>query len=67
MGYLPEKTGKKAEEKRHYHDWYNYETRKTTPLEAFWMTLFTVILCAGLPIGFAALFRYGVPFLSKTW
>jgi len=50
--------------KRKYHDWYNYETRKTTPLEAFWMIVFTVALCAGFPLGFAALFRYGVPFLS---
>ena len=50
--------------KRKYHDWYNYETRKTSPLEAFWMIVFTVALCAGFPLGFAALFRYAVPFLS---
>jgi hypothetical protein len=50
--------------KRHYRDWYNYESRKTTPWEAFWMIVFTVALCAGFPLGFAALFRYGVPFLA---
>ena len=53
--------------KRRYRDWYNYETRKTTPFEAFWMTVFTVALCAGFPLGFAALFRYGVPLLAKLF
>lgn len=52
---------------RHYHDWYNYESRKTTPWEGFWMTVFTVALCAGYPLAFAALFRYGIPLLSKLW
>lgn len=70
MGYLPDKTDGKTidkPEKRHYHDWYNYETRKTTPFEAFWMTVISVVLVAGLPLGFAALFHYGVPFLAKIW
>ena len=53
--------------KREYRDWYNYETRRTTPYEAFWMIVFTVALCAGLPLGFAALFRYLVPLLGKIW
>lgn len=50
--------------KRKYRDWYNYETRKTTIWEAFWMTVFTAALCIGFPVGFAALFMYGVPFLA---
>ena len=33
--------------KRRYHDWYNYETRKTSFLEGFWMTVFTIALCVG--------------------
>ncbi len=53
--------------KRRYRDWYKYESRKTTPAEAFWMTVFTIALCAGFPLGFAALFRYGVPLLAKLF
>lgn len=49
--------------KRHYKDWYNYETRKTSWLEAFWMTVFTVVLVVGFPLMFAAMFRYAVPYL----
>jgi hypothetical protein len=49
--------------KRHYRDWYNYETRKTTFLEGFWMTVFTVALVVGFPMMFAALFHYAVPYL----
>jgi hypothetical protein len=49
--------------KRHYRDWYNYETRKTSWLEAFWMTVFTVVLVVGFPLMFAAMFRYAVPYL----
>lgn len=49
--------------KRHYKDWYNYETRSTSVMEGFWMTVFTIALCVGFPLGFAALFRYAVPFL----
>jgi hypothetical protein len=53
--------------KRHYRDWYRYESRATSPWEAFWMLVFTVALCAGLPLGFAALFRYAVPFFGRIW
>ncbi len=53
--------------KRHYRDWYNYETRHTTPIEAFWMTVFTVALCIGLPLAFAAVFRYGLPLLGSLF
>lgn len=53
--------------KREYRNWYNYETRRTTPYEAFWMIVFTVVLCVGLPVGFAATFRYLVPLLGKLW
>lgn len=49
--------------KRHYKNWYNYETRKTTFLEGFWMTVFTVALVVGFPMMFAALFHYAVPYL----
>jgi hypothetical protein len=49
--------------KRHYKDWYLYETRHTTFWEAVWMLAFTVILCVGLPLGFAAMYRYLVPWL----
>jgi hypothetical protein len=63
MAYIGQKQGKQ----RRYHDWYNYETRHTTPWEGMWMVVFTVALCAGLPLMFAAMFRYGVPFLSSIW
>lgn len=63
MVYLPAKKGAK----RDYHDWYNYESRTTTPWEAFWMFVFTVLLCLGFPLGFAALFRYGLPLLANLW
>lgn len=53
--------------KRRYRDWYNYETRTTTPFDAMWMTIFTVALCVGFPLGFAALFRYGVPLLGRLF
>jgi hypothetical protein len=56
-------TSQQAVKKRHYKDWYLYETRHTTVLEAWWMTVFTVVLVVGLPLGFAALFRYLVPWL----
>jgi hypothetical protein len=49
--------------KRHYKDWYQYETRKTSFFEGFWMTFFTVALVVGFPVMFAAAFRYGVPYL----
>jgi len=52
---------------RKYSDWYKYESRKTTPLEAFWMFVFTVALCVGFPLGFAALFRYGVPLIARLF
>jgi hypothetical protein len=63
MAYLPAHKGPK----RNYHDWYNFESRHSTPWDLFWMTVFTVALCAGFPLGFAALFRYGVPLLGKLW
>ncbi|HNS96749.1 MAG TPA: hypothetical protein PLJ27_16600 [Polyangiaceae bacterium] len=49
--------------KRHYKDWYSYETRQTSWLEAFWMIVFTVVLVIGFPLMFAAMFRYAVPLL----
>lgn len=61
MGHALSKT------KREYRHWFYYETRRTTPYEAFWMFVFTVALCVGLPLGFAALFRYLVPLLGKIW
>ena len=51
------------QKRRHYKDWFTYETRHTTFVEASWMTIFTVVLCLGLPIGFAAMFRYLIPWL----
>ncbi|MBI5535109.1 MAG: hypothetical protein HY898_20450 [Deltaproteobacteria bacterium] len=63
MAYVAEKKGAK----RNYHDWYNYEPQKTTPFDAFWMVVFAVALCAGLPLMFAAIFHYGVPLLGKIW
>jgi hypothetical protein len=51
--------------KRHYRDWYNYESRRTTPSEAFWMTVFTVALVIGFPLAFAALFHYLIPLLGS--
>ena len=52
---------------RRYHDWYNYDTRKTTPWEAFWMIVFTAALCVGYPLMFAAVYRYGLPLLARLW
>ena len=49
--------------KRHYKDWYSYETRQTSWLEAFWMIVFTVVLVIGFPLMFAAMFRYAVALL----
>ena len=49
--------------KRHYKDWYSYEPRQTSWLEAFWMIVFTVVLVIGFPLMFAAMFRYAVPLL----
>ena len=56
-------TSSQVARKRHYKDWYLYETRHTTFWEATWMTFFTVVLVVGLPLGFAALYRYLVPWL----
>ncbi len=49
-------------EKRHYKHWYNYESRKTSGSEGFWMTVFTIALCIGFPLMFAFLFHYTVPY-----
>jgi hypothetical protein len=31
------------------------------------MTVFTVVLCGGLPLMFAAIFFYAVPLLGRIW
>lgn len=63
MAYVATEKGAK----RRYHDWYQYETRQTTLWEAFWMVVFSVALCAGLPLMFAALWFYALPALGKIW
>lgn len=62
-----EATSPSPRQSRQYRDWYTYESRRTTPWEAFWMTVFTVALVVGFPLGFAALFRYLLPLLGRLW
>ena len=51
--------------KRHYKDWYRYESRQTSWYEGFWMAVFTIALVVGFPAMFAAMYRYAVPFLFE--
>ena len=50
--------------KRHYKDWYRYESRRTSLYEAACMAIFTAALVFGFPLMFAALYHYAIPFLA---
>jgi len=49
--------------KRHYRDWYRYETRTTSWYEGFCMAFFAAALVIGFPVMFVLMFQWAIPML----
>jgi len=49
--------------KRHYKDWYQYESRTTSAYEGTSMAVFTIALVIGFPTMFVLMYQWAIPLL----
>lgn len=49
--------------RRHYRNWFNYDSHRLGASDAFWMMVFGGAVFVGFPLMFVALYKYAIPWL----